>query len=116
MDRLVLDVDTGANGLQNNPVLMTAVHVANTTVVTGSFNSIPNRVFKIELYLNPTNIAGQGKQYLNTYNVNTNAAGNVAPLSMTVNLFLPTGQYVTATAIDMITGDTSEFSNAIIVS
>src|SRR5439155_23562524 len=46
------DPDTGANNLQNFPVLTSAVTVGTTTTITGTFNSTPNHNFRIEFFTN----------------------------------------------------------------
>ena len=91
------DVDTGANGLQNFPVLASAVGGATTTV-TGDLNSHPNTTFLVDLYASPATYAGYpGGRYLGTTTVTTDATGNVHFVA-TVNA--PTGlnELVTATA------------------
>jgi hypothetical protein len=111
-----LDTDVGPNMLQNNPFLKSATHVGNTTKVTGTFNAMTNRPFLIELYSSPNNVPGQGKNYVGTFTVNTNAQGMVNPAIFTIPSYITSGQYITAIAIDAVKGDTSEFSNAVVVS
>ncbi len=101
------DADTGANNLQNFPVLTDAT--AATKTVKGKLVSHPNTSFQIDFYSTPAcdaNGFGEGKTHLGSTNVNTNANG-VAKFNVAVNKF-NTGSKLTAVA----TGSegTSEFS------
>ena len=115
-----LDADTGApNKLQNYPTLTSAVTDA-TTVVTGTFNSLPSRRFRIEFFssvqADPSGF-GEGRTFLGFSIVDTNPSGDatinfVSPTSVTV------GEEITSTATLVAAGsedlvETSEFSNAI---
>jgi hypothetical protein len=44
------DADTGANNLQNFPVLTSAVYNGSDTVISGSLNSNANTTYRIEFY------------------------------------------------------------------
>ena len=102
------DGDTGANFLQNFPVLS---GVAGG--VQGSLNSMPGQTFTIQFFGNAACDAsgnGEGQTFLGSTSVTTNATGNA-----TIPLFtVPTGQIVTATATNA-TGNTSEFSACVTV-
>jgi hypothetical protein len=104
------DGDTGPNSLQNYPVL-TSVGVRVNTTVHGTLNSTPNRQFRIEFFWNtvcdPSGF-GEGASYLGSVDAMTDAAGGVRffGTSPLVNAGAP----ITATATDLTTGDTSEFS------
>src|SRR6185503_1222764 len=105
------DVDTGANNLQNFPVLTSVTSDGSTTTINGNLNSIPNTTFRIDFYSNAACDPlgnGEGAQVLGTTNVTTAANGDA---SISVNLPTPmaTGRAVTATATDPL-GNTSEFS------
>ena len=108
------DVDTGANGLQNYPVLQTATADGVTTAVRGAFNSMPNAVYTIDFYSNsacdPTGY-GEGKNFIGSAMVNTDANGNAA-LNASLPGAVATGEFITATATDA-NGNTSEFSACI---
>jgi hypothetical protein len=100
---------TGPNNLQNFPVL-TSFSPSGT--VTGTLNgSLPNTVFRIELFAN-ANIDpsghGQGQVYLGFVLAKTDASGNA---TFTFNYTPPAGNlpFVSATATDP-NGNTSEFS------
>lgn len=106
-----VDPDTGSNNLQNFPVLTSALVSGGTTAVSGSLDSTPNTSFLIELFANATGDAsghGEGQLSIGSTNVTTNGAGNA-----TFNVALPgvaAGSIISATATNLTTNDTSEFS------
>jgi hypothetical protein len=93
------------NNGQNTPVI-TGLTLKS---VSGSLTSAPNTPFRLEFFADPVGgTAGQGKSFLGFLNVTTNATGAVnftAPVAT-----IPVGMVVTATASNLSTGDTSEFS------
>jgi uncharacterized repeat protein (TIGR01451 family) len=106
------DPDTGANQLQNYPVLAagTTITPANTTV-QGSLNSRPNTTFELDFFANvfpdPVYPNGEGQQFIGSATVTTGADSNA-----NFNVTLPVaavGRHLTATATDPF-GNTSEFS------
>jgi parallel beta-helix repeat protein len=110
------DADTGANGLQNFPVLSQAVLDQSGgagSIISGSLNSKPDTAYRIEFFSGPTtgSVAnGQGKTFLGATSATTDASG-----SATFNFNASTignGLFVTATATDP-NGNTSEFSDAV---
>lgn len=103
-----LDADTGANDLQNAPVLDTAFISGSDTVVTGSLSSKPNTVYRIEVFTNTSN-DGEGKKFLTSFQVVTDSTGNV-DLTFAVNAIA--GSFITATATDQL-NNTSEFSASV---
>lgn len=109
------DTDIGPNNLQNFPLLSTAASSSGSVTVSGSLNSAPSTVFRVEFFDNPTCDAsgyGEGNTFLSAINVTTNSAGSV-----TFNQALgsiPVGHSITATATDAA-NNTSEFSNCVAV-
>jgi hypothetical protein len=104
------DADTGANDLQNYPIVTSAKVSGNNTLVSGTLNSKPNQSYTIEIFSSPACNAygsGEGKTYLGSTTVSTDGAGN-ASFSGTYPLF-PSGSSITATATDSL-NNTSEFS------
>lgn len=104
------DADVGPNNYQNYPVL-TSVGVRVNTTVHGTLNSNPNRQYRVEVFSNAVCHQfgnGEGETYLGFVNVTTNASGNAS----FVRTFppIPVGRFVTTTATDLTTNDTSEFS------
>ena len=105
------DADTGANNLQNFPVIASVSSTGGTTTLKGTLDSTSSSQFRIELFSNnacdPTGF-GEGQNYLGFATVSTNASGQG---SFTFNV--PTanvvGGFFSATATDP-SGNTSEFS------
>ena len=109
-----VDLDGGANGLQNYPVLTEALSTASSTVVAGTLNSVTNRSFRLEFFNNTTcdfgifGNFGEGRTYLGFLDVSTDGAGNAA-FTFVHPAPIAFGHYITATATDT-NGSTSEFS------
>ncbi|HMC69127.1 MAG TPA: CSLREA domain-containing protein, partial [Mycobacteriales bacterium] len=56
------DADTGANNLQNFPVINTALVTGSTRTITGTLNSKPNQTFTIDFYSNAScDTSGNGE-------------------------------------------------------
>ena len=120
------DVDGSPNNLQNYPVLETATRVTGGTRVTGTFNSTPDSSFTLEFFSNaacdPSGF-GEGETFVDAVPatpaipdalaVTTDSNGD-ATISATIDAVLP-GRWLTATATDTTTNDTSEFSACISV-
>jgi hypothetical protein len=111
------DADTGANGLQNAPVLVSATTDSSSSTIAGTFNSRPAATFTIEFFSSPECDAsgfGEGRQYFLTTTLTTDAGGDAA-INLSQPLPLPVRTFLTATATDSA-GNTSEFSNFVRVS
>lgn len=105
------DPDVGANLLQNFPSLITAISFNGSTKISGTLNSTPNTMFRVELFTNTveeTSLRGEGEMFLAAQNVLTDANGN-ATLTINVGVEVPRGRFITATATDPA-NNTSEFS------
>ena len=105
------DADSGANKLQNYPVITNAAASGSSTAVSGKLNSTANRTFLIDVYHNASADAsghGQGQVYAGSVTASTSGSGN-AIFSLTAGGNF-SGRYFSATATDQTTGDTSEFS------
>jgi CSLREA domain-containing protein len=107
-----LDQDTGANRLQNYPVLTGITGSGSTRAVEGQLNSAANMAYHIDFYRNdavdPSGF-GEGQNFMGFVTVQTNAQGT-APFSFLLDNSA-NGQFITATATDP-SGNTSEFSMA----
>ena len=108
------DGDDGFNNLQNYPVISTVQGGFPSVTLTGSLNSTPNTVFRLEFFGNAGagfDGFGEGEFFLGSTEVTTDASGDA---SYDVTLDVPgtpaAGAY-TATATDPA-GNTSEFSPA----
>ena len=111
------DADTGANNLQNFPVLTSATKVAAGTTIVGSLNSSANTTYRIEFFSSPTGDGtgyGEGQTYLGSTTVTTNGSGNASFNTTLAGISVTTGHAVTATATIDLGGDsygsTSEFA------
>jgi hypothetical protein len=110
------DGDTGANEMQNFPVITSAVSSAggNITVVSGTISSKPNTVYVIDVWTSPVagaNGYGEGRDYMGSMTVTTNGAGT-APFTVSrPGPTIPPGSIASATATDPA-GNTSEYSAA----
>jgi CSLREA domain-containing protein len=75
------DADAGPNGLQNFPVITSAVTTGTASWIAGTLNSTPNTLFSLHFYNNtapdPSGY-GEGETYVGTIDVNTDAAGNAS--------------------------------------
>jgi len=110
------DTDTGANDLQNYPVITSASFSGGNVTLSGTLDSVPNTGFRLEFFSNtegdPSGF-GEGQTFLGSTIVTTdgNCSASFGPLSFPV----PSGQLlVTATATILDAGgnpiETSEFS------
>ena len=107
------DADTGANELQNYPTITSATTSRSTgrSIVRGTLNSTPGEPFTIQLFINPApdpSGFGEGKRLLRQLIVETDASGNASFGIRARNL----RGYISATATNAFTSDTSEFSKA----
>jgi hypothetical protein len=104
------DADAGPNGLQNYPVFTAARYGEGITTVSGTLNSAPGRIYILDFFrVSPTlSPHWDTLLYLGAFRVRTDASGNAGFATGFESLFL--GDFVTATATDLTTGDTSEFS------
>lgn len=108
------DSDTGGNNLQNYPVLTAATSAGGDTTIGGTLNSTPNSSFRIEFFssqITGPQGFGEGQTFIGSTTVATDGSGN-ASFMVNTGSFTPTGQFITATATDNTTNDTSEFSAA----
>jgi CSLREA domain-containing protein len=111
------DIDSGANGLQNYPVITSAISADGNTTVTGTLNSRPNTNYRIEFFSSANADAsgyGEAITYLGFVNVSTDTLGNASFSPVLLGQSVPIGHVVTSTAtVDLgagVYGSTSEFS------
>jgi hypothetical protein len=106
------DPDLGANRLQNYPSVTAASGGAASTAVSGTLNSLPSTTFTLQFFATPacdSSGFGEGATFLGSFNVATDAGGDIA-FSQTLGTGGTAGQFIAATATNVSTGDTSEFS------
>lgn len=110
------DADTGANMLQNYPVLASAKISGGRLQVTGALDSLAATAFRVELFASwawdALNL-GEGEFFLGSTNVSTDATG-LATVAFAIAApgWLSADYILTATATDPL-GNTSEFSPAV---
>jgi hypothetical protein len=136
-DTAQLDADTGANDLQNYPILSAARFVGGNFTVEGTFTSTPGTTFRFQFFTGVDDDSnsdhGEGQTQLEALavtlvdplgtsdaDVNIQALADGDELEVTtgsdgtvqfsvVLTGVPAGRHVTATATNLTTSDTSEF-------
>jgi hypothetical protein len=107
------DSDTGANNLQNYPVLNGVTTTNGNVHITGTLNSTANTTYRLEFFRNDETDSsghGEGKVFLGSANVTTNGSCDAS-----FNVSFPSrvpALRVSSTATDPA-GNTSEFSAGI---
>jgi len=108
------DSDTGVNGLQNFPVITSAVSDGYVTVAQGFLESAAGQAYQLQFYATPTvNQSGywEGKKFLGTASLVLDGSCSNSFVAVLANS-APAGWGVTATATD-VSNNTSEFSAAV---
>ena len=107
---------SGANNIQNFPVLTSAFRTTNNTVIEGTLNSTPNSAFTIQFFSNvmcdPSGF-GEGQRLLGTISVTTGSSCTANFVATFPNTSV-IGMFITATATNSA-NTTSEFSQCIAV-
>ncbi len=102
------DLDSGANTLQNKPVLAFARTASGKTTIKGKLISTPNRTFLVQFFSNPS--GNEGQRFVGQTGVTTDASGN-ATFTFSPAQAVGVGRATTATAtLSEVGGGTSEFS------
>jgi parallel beta-helix repeat protein len=104
------DPDRGPNNLQNSPTVTAATIIVGTSITFSvQLSSLPNTTFRIELFASAT-ADGEGQEFIGAIDVTTDASGLATgsdTIPYTPAVFLAS---ITATATNLTTNDTSEFS------
>ncbi len=111
-----LDSTYSANNNQGSPVL-TSVSSSSGTIISSTFQSAASTTFRVECFANAAmdlSGSGQGQTYLGFATVSTNASG-YASFTATFTTVVPRGYFISATATNLTSGDTSEFSKDLVV-
>ena len=106
------DADSGPNGLQNDPTIATAMINGAQIEVDVELDSVPNTSFRIEFFASvwhDESDFGQGQTFLGFINVTTDESGHATGTG-NFNYLISNGPNITATATNLATNDTSEFS------
>ncbi|NEO82787.1 MAG: DUF4347 domain-containing protein [Spirulina sp. SIO3F2] len=115
------DIDTGANGLQNKPVLTSARIEGEKLIVQGELQTKPNQLINLDLYLNTGEDSEEGEAFItlsprveidNTGQAMFESSIRIVDLPLSEGHSI-TDAHITATA----TGEsgTSEFSQSIAI-
>ncbi|HEX6182690.1 MAG TPA: FG-GAP-like repeat-containing protein [Pyrinomonadaceae bacterium] len=109
------DADTGANNLQNFPVITSAILNGNSLQVVGTLSSTASTTFRIEFFssgvCDPSGF-GEGVGFIGSTNVTTDGNGQASFNVNFAGLDTAVGDAITATATSTA-GDTSEFSGCV---
>ncbi|HZU87283.1 MAG TPA: right-handed parallel beta-helix repeat-containing protein [Anaerolineaceae bacterium] len=108
------DADSGPNGLQNFPEILTVAYNGPVLEINTTLHSTQNANFVVWFYRSPTCDAsgyGEGRTLVGTMSVSTASSGETG-VFVTHFGWPPIQQndYITALAINTATGNTSEFS------
>ena len=113
------DSDGGPNRRQNFPVLTSAITSGGSVTVVGSLSSTSSgggRTYRIEFFASAAPDGsgfGEAERFLGSANVMTDGSGSAA-INVTLTASVTEGEFVSATATDLTTSDTSEFAQNII--
>lgn len=105
-------ISGGANGSPSIPVLDSGFSSTSGTTVSGQLAQVPKSQFRIEVFANQECDAsgfGEGETFLGSFIAEPDASGN-AVFNETVPGQTPEGWVITATATNLSTNSTSEFS------
>jgi flagellar hook assembly protein FlgD len=109
------DPDTGANGLQNYPILSSVVTNGTDLTIAGSLNSTASTTFTLQFFANtaadPTGY-GEGQDFVADTTITTDATGNVSFQFTFFGAMVPVGDLISATATNS-SNNTSEFCQAV---
>lgn len=94
-----IELINGGNHDQAAPVLSAAVTGAGQVTVSGRLAGTPLTTSVLRFFSNPAGDPGQGRRYLGSTPVTTDAAGQ-ATFTVGLAVRVPAGRYVTATATD----------------
>ena len=100
------DSDTGANNLQNFPVITSVIHSSGSTRLIGGLNSVASSTFTLQFFVNRRSSTGDA--LLGTRNVATDGSG-IAHFDFTFPGDTAGNDFISATATDA-GGNTSQFS------
>jgi hypothetical protein len=104
------DVDTGPNNLQNFPVLLSAKTGRTSTTIRGTLRSVPGDGYLLQFFSNPKNPKDEGKKFVGEKPVTDTDGDGVVSFTFKPVQKVKAGTFVTATATNVVTDGTSEFS------
>jgi hypothetical protein len=110
------DSDTGANDLQNFPVIANVTETVAGTVLNGTLTSRPNRAYRIEVFTTHGQplTGDMAYEFVESFQVTTGADG-IAQLSYLFTKAVAADEWFTATATDVDAMMTSELAFPVIL-
>jgi len=105
---------SGPNMLLNSPTLTSATSTSSGLELVGTYTGAAASTYMIQIFASPSAAPSgiaEGENFLETFSVTTNSTGSVM-FTEEIPVFVPPGQFVTATATDTA-NNTSEFSASI---
>ena len=113
--------DYSARGIDGRqpagPTITSVTSSGGSTVVNGNVAGAPNTSYTIEFFSTPLSHTGngEGQTYMASITVATDADGNATlnAANATIPSVLATGRFLSATATNHVTGDTSQFSQTV---
>ncbi|MGN6135949.1 MAG: DUF4347 domain-containing protein, partial [Aureliella sp.] len=114
-----LDADSGANNLENTPVLTAASTDGSTVTISGTLNTTAN-ASGVLIHFYASGASGDparrdGKRYLGSTTVSTDASGNATFANISFGAAVNSGEIITATTTSSSSsGNTSEFSQGLV--
>ena len=117
------DGDSGPNGLQNTPIITSALVTGSTKTIKGTLNSVAGAIYEIDFYANAscdTSGNGEGQTYLGSMTTDTTDANGDVSFTFHPDAThapgMTVGKVITATATATAPfADTSEFSTCFAV-
>ena len=112
---LGIDLSGSGNAGQSAPLLTSVVTDEVSVTVSGMLSSTPLHTYRIEFFVNSTcdpSGAGEGETLVGAILVTTDATGTVA-FESTFAATVVAGEVLTATATELSTGNTSQFSTCV---
>ncbi len=110
------DTDSGANNLQNAPVLTSATLPTTTDLrIQGSFNSAANTTYTLDYYENSmagSSTYSEARRYLGSSIITTDGSGNQTIDTLLTGVNVGNGSHIAVTATDPA-GNTSELSGSV---
>ncbi|MCK5700167.1 MAG: T9SS type A sorting domain-containing protein, partial [Cyclobacteriaceae bacterium] len=109
------DDDTGANNLQNYPELRSVSLSEDNITINGTLNSTAGTEFLLAFFSNgecDVSGNGEGKHFIGTFSVTTDASGNV-DFSAILPASVSPDEFITSSATSLLTNSTSEFSGCL---
>ena len=114
---ILLNSANNANNTQAAPVLTSVSGSTSGTTISGTLQSVASTTFRVECFANAAmdpSGQGQGQTFIGFATLTTDTSGN-ASFTATFTTVVPRGYFISATATNLTSGDTSQFSKDLVV-